>query len=466
MAVGLTVGDIDARLTRRVEQRLGARKFSMWFDQTARFTYLPDGHAVRLSVPTEYNAQRIRQHYLSDVASAAEQELGRPVRVELHVDGEAFAASSSLSEPGEMVRPGSAVSGHETREQERPRRTSSSGQTFSDRPAGYALASQSLRHRLDQFIVGPSNQLAYACAARMVGGEDLDPLLTDRHGNTTPPALFASAMAPVLFLHGGCGLGKTHLLQGICRAVVEHDPSAKILYTTGEQFTNRFIQAVRSNTLPAFRRRVRGLDLLAVDDVHFIASKEKTQQEFLHCFNEIELGGARVVMASDSHPKVIHSFSEALISRCMRGLVVQVYEPDLETRRTLIRKLAMRRGLVLQPQAAERLAQRTVDSVRDIEGSLTKLQALALMERSRYTERNGSSSGEAARPVLGLPSRLTAPVGHALVDRLFEEQAAVRTVKPVRFERMMDCVCEHLMVDREKLLGAADIGTSCWLGPC
>ncbi|MFW6032781.1 MAG: DnaA ATPase domain-containing protein, partial [Phycisphaeraceae bacterium] len=270
-----------------------------------------------------------------------------------------------------------------------------------------------LRHRLEDFVVGSSNQLAYAAANRM--------------------AEETGEAGSVLFLHGGCGLGKTHLLQGLCRRMLETNRAAKVHYTTGEQFTNDYIAAVRSGKLEGFRRRMRRLDLLAVDDVHFIANKPATQQEFLHSFDHLELGGARVALASDSHPKLIKQFSEALVSRCVRGLVVQIHPPDLELRQQLVQVLAGRRELVLEEGVAAALASRSGGSVREIEGALTKLQAIA-----RLTRPAGQASA--------------ANVGHALVRQLFEHEDG-GPVRPVSLEKVLDVACEQLGVTREQVMG-------------
>jgi len=204
-------------------------------------------------------------------------------------------------------------------------------------------------------------------------------------------------------------------------------------YTTGEQFTNDYITAVRTNSLDAFRRKIRRLDLLAVDDVHFIANKEKTQQEFLHCFNEIELAGARVVMVSDSHPKLIKQFSDALASRCVRGMVVRIDQPDAETRLRLVEALAERRGLAMPQSVAQTIADRCTGSVRDIEGLLNKLQALTLLQRS-------------SRPSV-------AAIGHSLLDQLFKDQPAGAPRKPVRFQTILDAVCELFALSPEQVTG-------------
>lgn len=193
---------------------------------------------------------------------------------------------------------------------------------------------------------------------------------------------------------------------------------------------------MRSNTLDAFRRKIRRLDLLAVDDVHFIANKEKTQQEFLHCFNEIELSGARVVMVSDCHPKLIKQFSDALTSRCVRGMVVRVDAPDADTRLRLVEALAERRGLAIPQTVAVTITQRCGGSVRDIEGVLNKLQALSLIHRT-------GRQHPAAAPV----------IGHSLLDQLFQDQPDPTPRKPVRFNAVLDAVCECFALPPEQVTG-------------
>jgi len=269
-----------------------------------------------------------------------------------------------------------------------------------------------LRHRLEDFVVGTSNELAYACAERIV----------DEHHEGCNP----------LFIHGGCGLGKTHLLQGACRRMLEKHPGAKVLYITGEQFTNEFLTAIRMNKLSSFRRRLRKLDLLAVDDVRFFENKEKTQQEFLHTFDAIELGGSRVILASDNHPRFIKQFSEALVSRCIRGMVVQIKPPDVDTRRRVVAALAIRRRLVLSEGVAEMIADQCSESIREIEGVLAKVHALASLTRK--------NPGEA--------------VGRSLVDHLFESEMRHAPSHAVKFDTIVSRVCEEMNVTTRQALGA------------
>ncbi|MEL7472129.1 MAG: DnaA/Hda family protein, partial [Planctomycetota bacterium] len=187
-------------------------------------------------------------------------------------------------------------------------------------------------HRLDQFVVGASNRLAHGAAVEF----------SRSRGHTS--------LSP-LFIHSSWGLGKTHLLRGIVGEVSAQQPGARVRYTTGEVFTNEFIAAVRSGSLDGFRRSLRSLDLLCLDDVHFLSNKSKTQEELLHTFDAIASDGAKLVFASDGHPREIAELSDALVSRLMAGMVVRIDPPDETLRLTLVRALAERRGLLLEASA-------------------------------------------------------------------------------------------------------------------
>ena len=271
--------------------------------------------------------------------------------------------------------------------------------------------------RLDDFVVGDGNRLAFDAARRIADADDA----ADR----------------MLFLHGECGVGKTHLLQAICRRRRERIRTAKIRYTTGEAFTNEFIASVRSGSLDSFRRRFRGLELLAIDDVHFLSNKTATQSEFLHTLDSIALGGSRVVLASDEHPRQIGRFHRSLVSRFLAGMIVRVEAPDRETRRTLLRRLAAQRGLRLGEAAEECLVGRFVGSARELEGAIAKIAALASLG-----EASGDTRGE---------------VGMLLVEQLLEEDRRVARRTPIRLGSIVEAVAEHLEVDREEILGASKL---------
>lgn len=407
MPTTLPTSAVTARIAHRVEQDLGEQKYAMWFDRTARFDVQDDGRAVRVTVPTRFAADWIGKHFRAQLVDAIHAEAGEDIDLDLCVQPNRFdnTAPPLQTQPQRAIDPSPLLAP--------PRATTAPAR----KPQG-GFGTMT-RHRLDRFITGPSNKLAHAAAKRLADMDD---------PNANHP----------LFLHGICGVGKTHLLQGICHAVRELRPDAKALYLTGEQFTNQYITAVRQGKLDAFRRRIRKLDVLAIDDVHFIASKEKTQQEFLHCFEENDLAGARVVLASDSHPRQIEQFSDALVSRCIRGLVIELTEPDPVTRKQIIAELAQRRGLFLQPAVIAQLAERFDGSVRDIEGALTKLHALATLTD---------------QPERQTPGRLI-PVGRALLDQL-PELAQPKVRRPVKFGCIAQAVCERLLLEPDQLTSSS-----------
>lgn len=421
MSACLLSNDVAVRVADRVAASIGPRRYAMWFDRSARFDLRDGGATLGVTVPNRFVADWIGKHFQADLLDAARALLGEDVAVAVEVEPEGFpgradAAADGAPGPGEDVRD---VAGSLPT-------SSAAAPTASVGGVRLMEGALPLRHRLDDFVVGASNELAYAAANRVA---ELDAEGDARHTSTGP-----------LFVHGGCGLGKTHLLQGLCRRALERRPDAKVLYTTGERFTNEYITAIRSNKLDAFRRRMRSLDVLAVDDVHFLANKEATQQEFLHCFDQVELGGARVVLASDAHPKLIRAFSRQLVSRFVRGLVVQVHEPDDATRRRLIESLARRRGMTLTPASADLLSRRGGGSVRELEGLLTKLHALASLQGGLpHTAIHG---GEAA-------------VGRAAVEALLQGEQGHRPRRVIQFDEVLTAVCDELAVDPKRVLGTA-----------
>jgi len=212
--------------------------------------------------------------------------------------------------------------------------------------------------RFDDFIVGTCNQLACAAAKQM----------THEDGKAISP----------LFIHGACGVGKTHLLQAICQRVSKTSPG-KVRYVTAEQFTNEFIASSRSGEFSRFRNRYRNLDLLAIDDVHFVANKVKTQEELLHTLDAAGLRGARLVLASDEDPRHIRKLNRALANRLVAGMIAEIQRPDRETRCNIIQKLTKQHGISITSGAIDHLASQAVGSVREIEGTVTRLRATAML---------------------------------------------------------------------------------------
>ncbi len=221
------------------------------------------------------------------------------------------------------------------------------------------------RYAFENFVVGKSNELAYAAAqaAAEAPGKKYNPL----------------------FIYGGVGLGKTHLLQAIGQAILKRNPRTKILYTNAEKFTNEFVNALRNKTIDKFKTTYRELDLLLVDDVQFMAGKEGTQEEFFHTFNDLYQYDKQIVLTSDRLPKAIPALEERLVSRFNSGLIADISSPDLETRIAILKSKCQEKKYSLEPELLQYLATHIQKNVRELEGALAKVMAYHELNKTMPT---------------------------------------------------------------------------------
>ncbi len=213
------------------------------------------------------------------------------------------------------------------------------------------------RYTFDTFVVGSQNRFAHAAALAVA---------------ETP----AEAFNP-LFLYGGVGLGKTHLMHAVGHFIRETDPTKKIVYIPGEQFTTELIQAIQQNQQEAFRNRYRNVDVLMVDDIQFIAGKDATQEEFFHTFNALHSAGRQVILSSDRPPQEMERLEERLRSRFASGLLADIQKPDFETRVAILRAKAERDGMEVPAEILGWIANHIDTNIRELEGSLNRLMAYA-----------------------------------------------------------------------------------------
>ncbi len=213
------------------------------------------------------------------------------------------------------------------------------------------------RYVFDSFVVGSSNQFSYA-AARAVAENPF---------NSYNP----------LFLYGGVGLGKTHLLHATGHLIAKRNPHLRILYLPAEQFVNELISSLRFNRMPTFRERYRSIDILLVDDIQFLANKERTQEEFFHTFNTLYTRGKQIILTSDSSPRQIPTLEERLRSRFEWGLIADLQPPDLETKVAILRRKAETAGVELPGDVALFIARQVRSNVRELEGHLNRVVAFS-----------------------------------------------------------------------------------------
>ena len=333
-----------AAINQAVADRIGQQKYRVWFKNSTKLT-ITDNY-LKVGVPNSFIGNWIESHFLRDICHAVRAATGTDKKVVFNIAPELSGRQKrpQLDSQAEHVKRARGVS---TRSRIKPRSRQETGP---------------LKLSLDNFVVGATNQLAYNAAKAVVSEEK-------------------SPFNP-LFFHGGYGVGKTHLLQGICNEVYRTRPGAKWLYVSAEQFANQFVLALKTQKLDAFRTRFRQTDVLAIDDIHFLASKPSMQAEFLHTFNTIDLAGKQVLLASDAHPKMIGELCESLVNRFVSGMVVKINPPDFETRCRICAQRAKAMKKHFPDAVIEYIAEKMRTNVRELEGALLKLTAFASLSNS------------------------------------------------------------------------------------
>jgi chromosomal replication initiator protein len=215
----------------------------------------------------------------------------------------------------------------------------------------------------ENFVTGPCNRLSHAASLAVA----------DAPGKAYNP----------LFIHGGVGLGKSHLLQAACQKVMEKNPEARILYLSCDSFINQFINAVETGDMNQFRHRYRNVDVMVIDDIHFLAGKDRTQEEFFHTFNTLYQSHKQIILSADCAPSEIPELEERLVSRFNWGLVARVEKPGYETRVAILQKKARLRGLAVPDDVLGYIAQKVENNTRELEGAITKIQGMSMLQEGK-----------------------------------------------------------------------------------
>jgi chromosomal replication initiator protein len=383
-----------------LEISLSQATFETWFRRTALIRVDEASSTFTVGVSSGFAKDWIEERYRSLIAQTIAKIVGYSVTLQVEVVSEAeldahgaLAGKRSASADGATPLHAAAPAGDAVRVVDASEPT---------RPTNL-----NARYTFATYVVGSASRLAHAASQSV----------SERPGGAYNP----------LFLYGGTGLGKTHLLHAIGNAVMERSPKRRVLYITGEAFTNEFILSIQQGAADAFRSRFRKIDVLLIDDIQFIADKERTQEEFFHTFNALHSAGKQIVITSDRTPKEISLLEERLRSRFEWGLIADISSPDLETRIAILRSKVEESGVVVADEVLEQVARRVQSNVRELEGALTRLVAV------------GRLSGM--------------PVTMELAARVLSEAVYPSPKRILEPEQVVAVVAEHYGVTVEQLRG-------------
>ena len=331
MAAAVAIGEANAwdQIKARLAEKVSTQAYQNWIMRTS-FEGFESG-VVRVIVPDQVTKEFMEQEYADDIRAAARE-------LNLHVERVHYIPKAiHFSAPAEAPEP-----------------------IF-----GAAVGQINPKYQFSSFVVGSCNQFAHA-AARAVANSP-------------------SRSYNPLFIYGGVGVGKTHLMHAIGRELLDRYPSMRIVYTSSERFMNEMINCLKSERMSAFHRHYRSADVLLVDDIQVLAGKERTQEEFFHTFNELYDHQKQIVISSDSAPKSTPGLVERLRSRFEWGLMVDIQPPDLETKMAILDKKAEIEGVNLPEDVRNYIATKTKSNVRELEGALLKLIAYSEVTGSAIT---------------------------------------------------------------------------------
>lgn len=371
-----------------IKEELNTPTFRTWFENTAPVGM--DGGSLVVSAPNDFAKDWLESRYSTLLGSALLEVLGEPMQIKFTV----ARSASPAAHPQDAAATSSPVT-------EPP----------SDNALARALAPSSLnsKYTFESFVIGNSNRFAHAAALAVA----------EKPSQAYNP----------LFIYGGVGLGKTHLLQAIGQYVRQHFPHLRVRYVSSEKFTNDFINSIRDkDKIVGFQKRYRGNDVLLVDDIQFLENKEATQEEFFHTFNTLHEAGKQIVISSDRPPKDISTLEDRLRSRFEMGLITDIQPPDLETRIAILRKKAQVDHLVIGDDVLEFVAAKIQSNIRELEGALIRIIA--------FSSLTGSD------------------VDLALADDVLRDIFPDRGTQPISMATIQAEVCRYFGISKVELVGS------------
>lgn len=399
-AVDSHTSDIWQHILSIINTKLSKPSFDTWFKAT-KIVSLNDRQIV-ISAPTTFAVEWLESRYTKLVATTVYEYLGKQVDVSFVIEESAAPEQTQVyKEPPAPVQAEESVSNM-----------------------------LNPKYTFDTFVIGSGNRFAHAASLAVAEAP-------------------ARAYNP-LFLYGGVGLGKTHLMHAIGHYILEHSPSSKVVYISSEKFTNEFINSIRDNRAESFRNKYRNIDILLIDDIQFIAGKESTQEEFFHTFNALHEERKQIIISSDRPPKEIPTLEERLRSRFEWGLITDIQPPDLETRIAILRKKAKAENLDIPNEAMMYIANQIDTNIRELEGALIRVVAYSSLINQDITTHLAAEALKdiipSSRPKMITIQDIQQKVGEYYNLRLEDFKARKRT-KAIAFPRQIAMYLSRELTD-------------------
>ncbi|KXZ23437.1 chromosomal replication initiation protein DnaA [Bacillus nakamurai] len=386
----------------QIEKKLSKPSFETWMKSTKAHSL--HGDTLTITAPNEFARDWLESRYLHLIADTIYELTGEELSIKFVIpqnqDAEDFMPKPQVKKAAK------------------------------EEPSDFPQSMLNPKYTFDTFVIGSGNRFAHAASLAVAEAP-------------------AKAYNP-LFIYGGVGLGKTHLMHAIGHYVIDHNPSAKVVYLSSEKFTNEFINSIRDNKAVDFRNRYRNVDVLLIDDIQFLAGKEQTQEEFFHTFNTLHEESKQIVISSDRPPKEIPTLEDRLRSRFEWGLITDITPPDLETRIAILRKKAKAEGLDIPNEVMLYIANQIDSNIRELEGALIRVVAYSSLINKDI---NADLAAEALKDIIpsSKPKVITIKEIQRIVGQQFniklEDFKAKKRTKSVAFPRQIAMYLSREMTD-------------------
>ncbi|SET14722.1 chromosomal replication initiator protein [Salinibacillus kushneri] len=397
------IEELWAKTLENIEEKISKPSFDTWLKSTEAKSI--DNETIVIAAPNEFARDWLENSYSKLISNTLLEVTGSQLNPKFVIPEK----EKTETETKKPVKPAPNISG-------------SSNQS--------TKTMLNSKYTFDTFVIGSGNRFAHAASLAVAEAP-------------------AKAYNP-LFIYGGVGLGKTHLMHAIGHYVIEHNPQAKVLYLSSEKFTNEFINSIRDNKAVDFRNKYRSVDILLIDDIQFLAGKESTQEEFFHTFNSLHEDNKQIVISSDRPPKEIPTLEDRLRSRFEWGLITDITPPDLETRIAILRKKAKAEGLDIPNEVMLYIANQIDTNIRELEGALIRVVAYSSLINQDI---DASVAADALKDIIpsSKPKQITIQSIQETVGEYYnvklEDFAAKKRTKSIAFPRQIAMYLAREMTD-------------------